>query len=146
LQWRVHSRPNAPATAAMSPSRPHVLVLEDVPTYRHLLVFVLSNAGYKVSAAAEVSRALSLAEHEQVDLAIVDYYLPDHPGTEFIKRLRESDRYEHVPIIVLTARDEELNLEYLRGKLSAVVLSKDCTMQHLLDAVSDCLAVAHSAC
>ena len=131
--------------AAMSPSRPHVLVLEDAPTYRQIVVSNLSNAGFRVSAAAEVGRALSLAEHERFDLAIVDYYLPDYPGTEFIKRLRAVPRYEHLPIIVLTARDEELNLDYLRNKLAVVVLSKSCTMRHVLDAVSECLATARCA-
>ena len=129
----------------MSSSGQHVLVLEDAPTYRNLVVFALSTAGFKVSAAAEAGRALSLAEHERFDLAIVDYYLPDYPGTEFIKRLRETHRYEHLPIIVLTARDEELNLEYLRNKLSVVVLSKSCTMRQVLDAVSERLATARRA-
>ena len=128
--------------AATSPSRPHILVLEDAPTYRQIVASNLSNAGFRVSAAADVGRALSLAEHEHFDLAIVDYYLPDYPGTEFIKRLRATPRYEHLPIIVLTARDEELNLEYLRDKLAVIVLSKNCTMRHALDAVSKCLATA----
>ncbi|HUT92793.1 MAG TPA: response regulator [Thermoguttaceae bacterium] len=129
----------------MSPSRPHVLVLEDAPTYRQIIVSNLSDAGFRVSAATDVGRALSLAEHERFDLAIVDYYLPDYPGTEFIKRLRATPRYEHLPIIVLTARDEELNLEYLRDKLAVVVLSKNCAMRHVLDAVSERLAIAGCA-
>lgn len=131
--------------AAMSPSRLHILVLEDAPTYRQIVVSNLSEAGFRVSAAAEAGRAPSLAEHERFDLAIVDYYLPDYPGTEFIKQLRETPRYKRLPIIVLTARDEELNLEYLRDKLSVVVLSKSCTMRHVLDAVSECLATARCA-
>jgi len=130
--------------AATSPSRPHVLVLEDAPTYRQMVASRLAEAGFRVSAAAEAGRALSLAEHERLDLAIVDYYLPDYPGTELIKRLRATRRYRHLPIIVLTARDEELNLEYLRNRLSVVVLSKSCTMRRVLDAVSECLAIAVS--
>ncbi len=121
-----------------------ILVLEDEPTQLSVLAFNLANAGFRVSAAAEAGKALSLAEHQHFDLAIVDYYLPDCAGTDFVKRLRETDRYKHVPVIFLTARAEELNLEYLRSEFSAVVLAKPCSMNRLIDTVLKCLAADHS--
>ena len=124
----------------------HLLLLEDAPTYRSVAAFNLSQAGFKVTTAAEAGKALLLAEHEHFDLAIVDYYLPDYPGTDLIKQLRELDEYEHVPIIVLTARAEELNLDYLRNELSVLVLSKSCTMKQLVQTVTKCLAIARAAC
>jgi DNA-binding response OmpR family regulator len=123
----------------------HILLLEDAPTYRSVAAYNLSEAGFKVTTAAEAGKALLLAEHEQFDLAVVDYYLPDFPGTDFIKRLRELGAYEHVPIIVLTARTEELNLDYLRNELSVLVLSKSCTMKELLQTVTTCLSLARAA-
>ena len=124
----------------------HILLLEDAPTYRSVVAFNLSQAGFQVTTAAEAGKALLLAEHEHFDLAIVDYYLPDYPGTDFIKQLRELDEYEHVPIIVLTARAEELNLDYLRNELSVLVLSKSCTMKQLVQTVTKCLAIARAVC
>lgn len=123
----------------------HILLLEDAPTYRSVVAFNLSQAGFKVTTAVEAGKALLLAQHEHFDLAIVDYYLPDYPGTDFIKQLRELDEYEHLPIIVLTARAEELNLDYLRNDLSVLVLSKTCTMKQLVHTVGKCLAIVRAA-
>jgi DNA-binding response OmpR family regulator len=123
----------------------HILFLEDAPTYRTVVAYNLSQAGFQVTTAAEAGKALLLAQHEHFDLAIVDYYLPDYPGTDFIKQLRELGEYEHVPIIVLTARAEELNLGYLRNELSVLVLSKSCTMKQLVQKVTGCLAIAQAA-
>lgn len=123
----------------------HVLLLEDAPTYRSVVAYNLSQAGFQVTTAAEAGKALLLAQHEHFDLAIVDYYLPDYPGTDFIKQLRELDDYEHIPIIVLTARTEELNLDYLRNDLSVLVLSKSCTMKDLVEMATECLVIARAA-
>jgi DNA-binding response OmpR family regulator len=129
----------------MEPQPQHVLILEDAPTYRSVVAYNLSQAGFRVTTAAEAGKALLLAEHEHFDLAIVDYYLPDYPGTDFIKQLRELEEYAHVPIIVLTARTEELNLDYLRNDLSVLVLSKSCTMKQLVETSTKCLALAQAA-
>ena len=129
----------------MEPQPQHVLILEDAPTYRSVVAYNLSQAGFRVTTAAEAGKALLLAEHEHFDLAIVDYYLPDYPGTDFIKQLREMEEYEHVPLIVLTARTEELNLDYLRNDLSVLVLSKSCTMKDLVETATKCLTLTHAA-
>ena len=123
----------------------HILVLEDHAPHRNVVAFSLAKAGYKVTAAAEAGKALSLAQYEHFDLIIiVDYYLPDYPGTDLVKQLRETDEYKQTPVILLTGRAEELNLERLRESLSVLVLSKPCPMAHLVDTVSKCLAIAHS--
>jgi hypothetical protein len=46
---------------------------------------------------------------------------------------------------VLTARTEELNLDYLRDDLSVLVLSKSCTMKHLVQTATKCLAIVQAA-
>jgi DNA-binding response OmpR family regulator len=123
----------------------HILVLEDGSAYRTVVAFNLSQIGFRVTAAAEAEKALVLARHEHFDLAIVDYYLPDLPGTDFIKLLRQMGGYENVPIIMLTARAKELNLRYLRDDLSAVVLEKTCGMKCLRNTVRECLKTARCA-
>jgi len=93
----------------MSSQPAHILVLEDHPTHRKVLVFNLRSAGFRVTTAADVTKALILAYHEHFDLIIADYHLPDATGADFIKRLRDTDTYVGTPIILLTARANELN-------------------------------------
>ncbi len=127
----------------MIPQAHHILVLEDNPTHRNVVVFNLRKAGYCVSTAAESAKALLLARGQQFDLVIADYYLPDYPGTDFIRLLRRIDGYERTPVILLSGRSGELNVDRLRDELLVFVLSKPCSMAKLVDSVTKCLAIAH---
>ena len=119
----------------------HVLVLEDGDTYRSIVEFNLSQAGLRVATAATAVEALLLARQEHFDLVIADYYLPDYPGTDFVRLLRQTEGYRDTPVILLTAWAEELDRQRLREDLLVLVLSKSCSMRRLLDAVFKCLAV-----
>lgn len=124
----------------------HILVVDDDPTHRNVIAFGLTKAGFKVSAAASVTKALMLAEHSHFDLVITDYFIPDYTGTDLARRLREMDDYTNTPIILLTGRAEELNTQRVRNDLSVLVVSKPFSMTNLMDMVSKCLALARSAC
>lgn len=62
----------------------HVLIIEDEPNLRELLVRLLTSAGYQVSAAATGSRGLHAALGGQHDLVLLDLMLPDLPGEEVL--------------------------------------------------------------
>lgn len=130
----------------MSGQSGHILVVEDDPIHRKVVVLHLSRAGFTVEAAPLAVEALRLAEIEHFDLAIVDYILPDYPGTDLVKLLRKIHGYEATPVILLTARADELNVPRLREQLSVLVVSKPCSMAALVDMVSKCLDIARSAC
>jgi len=123
----------------------HILVLEDDPAHRNVIAFNLTQAGFTVSTAAESAKALLLAKHDHFDLVITDYYLPDYPGTDFVRLLREFDDYKHVPAILLTGRAAELDREGLRNELSVLVLPKPYPIAQLVDTVSKCLALSPCA-
>ena len=132
-------------TVTMTSEPPQILVLEDNPAYRNVIAFNLAKAGFRVTVAAESSKALALTEYDHFDLVIADYHLPDHPGTEFIKLLRESDGHRDVPVILLTARAGELDREYLLNEFSALLLAKPCSMAKLVKTVSKFFAMAHAS-
>jgi len=123
----------------------HVLLLEDDPKFRTVTAFALSKAGFQVTTASRAADALLLAQQENFDLVISDYYLPDYPGTDFIRLLRKVDGYQRVPVILWSARLWELNEQRLRDELLVLVMSKGCSMRKLVDTVSDCLAIARCA-
>jgi CheY-like chemotaxis protein len=130
---------------AMNSQTGHILVLEDEPAQRDVLIFNLAEAGFRVAATAEAAKAFKLAQYEHFDLILVDYYLPDHSGADFVQWLRQTDEYRHVPMIMLTARERELNLDYLQNDLALLVLPKPCSMPRLVEVISERLTAAPAA-
>ena len=83
-----------------------VLVVEDEQALREALVSVLDDEGYRTLSAADGRQALELFRAEKPDLVLLDLMLPELSGLEVCRILRrESD----VPILMLTARDSEVD-------------------------------------
>ncbi len=89
-----------------------ILVVDDERPIIDLLTYNLQRAGYQVLAAWDGESALARARHEQPDLIILDLMLPKLDGIEVCRALRREQadvRTSDVPIIMLTARDEEID-------------------------------------
>lgn len=100
----------------MSNTAPHILIIEDEAAIRRLLRSSLTEAQYRLTEAETAERGLKEAMSQPPDLVILDLGLPDEDGINVIKRLRE---WSQVPIIVLTARDQE------RDKVAALDAGAD---------------------
>jgi DNA-binding response OmpR family regulator len=83
-----------------------VLVVEDDLTLRETLEYNLVRQGYEVHTAADGQTALDIARQEQPDLLVLDVMLPGLDGFEVCRILRQE---MSVPILMLTARDEEVD-------------------------------------
>jgi two-component system phosphate regulon response regulator PhoB len=86
-----------------------VLVVDDEPDLRDLVAHHLRAAGYAVDTARNGSEGLELAARNRPGLVILDLMLPDIPGTEILRRLRKDPETAHVPVVLLTARGEEVD-------------------------------------
>jgi DNA-binding response OmpR family regulator len=83
-----------------------ILLVDDEDAVQKLLTYPLEHEGFRVVQARDGEEALRRFEHEQVDLVVLDLMLPKLDGLEVCRRLRASSS---VPIIMLTARDDELD-------------------------------------
>jgi DNA-binding response OmpR family regulator len=83
-----------------------VLVVEDESSIASFVSLYLKNAGYTVRTAASGNEALGQAAKGDVSLIILDLMLPDIDGIEVCRRIRKSS---DVPILMLTARDEDVD-------------------------------------
>jgi DNA-binding response OmpR family regulator len=83
-----------------------VLVVEDELALRETLEYNLTHQGYQVYTAADGRAALEIARREQPDLIVLDVMLPGLDGFEVCRRLRQE---MNVPILMLTARTEEVD-------------------------------------
>jgi len=86
---------------------PHsVLVIEDETSIASFVAAYLRNAGYVVTTAASAQAALVQLAGEMPALVILDLNLPDGDGVELCRRIRKTS---DVPILMLTARDEDID-------------------------------------
>ncbi|MFZ1661263.1 MAG: phosphate regulon transcriptional regulator PhoB [Paracoccaceae bacterium] len=94
----------------MSQSSPSVLVVEDEPAQREVLAYNLEAQGFRVSQADNGEEALLLVAEETPDLIVLDWMLPNVSGIEVCRRLKSRPETKSVPIIMLSARSEEVDL------------------------------------
>jgi two-component system, OmpR family, response regulator len=88
------------------PDSSTILLVDDEDAVQKLLAYPLERDGFRVIQARDGEEALDRFEHEHVDLVVLDVMLPKLDGLEVCKRLRTRSE---VPIIMLTARDDELD-------------------------------------
>jgi two-component system phosphate regulon response regulator PhoB len=91
----------------VSADAPSVLVVEDEPAQREVLIYNLEAEGYGVSRAEDGDEALVLVQEAQPDLIILDWMLPGVSGIEVCRRLKANSGTRSIPVIMLTARGEE---------------------------------------
>src|SRR5215212_9165744 len=88
------------------PDSATILLVDDEDAVQKLLTYPLERDGYRVVPARDGEEALEQFAPERVDLVVLDIMLPKLDGLEVCKRLRATSQ---VPIIMLTARDDELD-------------------------------------
>ena len=88
------------------PDSSTILLVDDEDAVQKLLAYPLERDGFRVIQARDGEEALERFEREHVDLVVLDLMLPKLDGLEVCKRLRAGSA---VPIIMLTARDDELD-------------------------------------
>jgi len=93
----------------MSAERPCVLLVEDEPAQREILRYNLSSEGYDVTMAETGDDALLLADEVKPDLVLLDWMLPGVSGIEVLRRLKTRRQTLEIPVIMLSARSEEMD-------------------------------------
>ncbi|KAB2885164.1 MAG: phosphate regulon transcriptional regulatory protein PhoB [Albidovulum sp.] len=89
---------------------PTVLIVEDEPAQREVLAYNLEAEGYRVAQADNGEEALLIVSEGAPDLIVLDWMLPNVSGIEVCRRLKSRPETRAVPIIMLSARSEEVDL------------------------------------
>ena len=84
-----------------------ILVVDDIPTNLSLCKKILSQAGYRVCFAQSGHEALERARAEQPDLILLDVMMPGMDGYQVCRLLKNDEQTHHIPVIFLTAREDE---------------------------------------
>jgi CheY-like chemotaxis protein len=109
-----------------------VLVVDDERRVRKMLSDLLEGEGVTVIEAEGGREALGLLEHAHPDLVLLDLLMPETDGFQFVQAVRGDSRWQHLPILVVTAKDlTDEDRQRLNGHIQAV-LSKDALTQEKL--------------
>jgi DNA-binding response OmpR family regulator len=117
-----------------------ILVVDDEPDVLSLLTVMLKAQGYEVVTAADGQEALEKARNVEPDLILLDIMLPKLDGYKVARMLKFDEKYNHIPIIMLTAKiqekDKQMGLEM--GANEYVTKPFDTTL--LIEKVKEVLA------
>ena len=93
----------------MSTAQPHVLLIEDEPAQREVLAYNLEAEGFRTSRAADGEEGLLMVAEETPDVIVLDWMMPNLSGIEVCRRLKTNPDTRAIPIIMLSARSEEVD-------------------------------------
>lgn len=94
-----------------TPDRPLVLVADDDPDILDLVRYRLERSGYTVATAVDGNEAVRLAQELEPALAVLDVMMPCLNGFEVTRRLRENAVTARIPVILLTAKAQEADVQ-----------------------------------
>ena len=88
--------------------RKYILVIDDDAQMREIIAFALTYNSFEVAVANNGTRLQSLLEACLPDLVILDVMMPGQNGYQLFTRLRHDPLTRHIPIIIMTAHDEDI--------------------------------------
>jgi DNA-binding response OmpR family regulator len=119
-------------------SRTKILIVDDDPDLTLGLAIRLQSEGYEVASVGDATMALTRVVQEQPGLIILDLALPGGDGFTVLQRLRSNSKTTLIPVIVLTAKSQDLEAKAL-GLGAAAFFQKPADNSALLQAITKCL-------
>jgi CheY-like chemotaxis protein len=95
----------------LAPQDQTVLVVDDDPDQLQFLRRIVERAGYRVAISGSATEALGILEHQQCDVIVSDYKMPEMDGFEFLRAVRSGGvdlEGSEIPVIMLTACGDDL--------------------------------------
>ncbi len=86
-----------------------ILVVDDEPDIVITIKYMLEHEGYMVSTASDGEEALHKVKDDKPHLIILDLRLPKLPGEQVCKKIRKDEEISDIPIIMLTAKDSDVD-------------------------------------
>jgi DNA-binding response OmpR family regulator len=94
-----------------TPTPPRILVVDDDPFIRELLMLKFESAGFDVEVAEDGEAGLAAALARRPDIVLLDWMMPRLSGPEVCLRLRATPETADVPVIILTAKAQEADMQ-----------------------------------
>lgn len=115
-----------------------ILVVDDEPAIRDLIVAVLEDEGYRATGVGSGSHALELIKQERPALVLMDIMMPDMDGREALRRIRQIPEFARIPVVMMSAAYAADHLH----EEDTPFLPKPFDLEHLLQTVSQVIGRA----
>lgn len=112
-----------------------ILIVDDDPMVRQLVRMSLGEM-YSCVEATDAENAYQMLDREKPDLILLDWVLPGLSGPNFFKRLQRDQEYKTIPVIIISARGEELTRKTATELGAAGYLAKPFNVKELRSLVS----------
>lgn len=116
-------------------SQKTILTIDDSRTMRDMLRLTLTEAGYRVVQAVDGLEGLAVLRNEGPDAVITDINMPVLDGFGFIEKARADERFQDIPILVLTTESTSVMKDRARGAGATGWITKPFDPQKLKDAL-----------
>lgn len=119
---------------------PTVLLVDDTKTVLMFEKMLLAGTGFNIDMAQSGMQALEKLDERKPDIILLDIMMPGMNGIEFCRRVRESERFSDIPIIIVTTKgeDEIRQLAFAAGCNDFI--TKPLTKTELLEKINEHLA------
>lgn len=88
-----------------------ILVVEDDKHIQNIIEYNLRLDGFKVYVASDGGTGLELARKVRLDVILLDWILPDMDGLDVLSELKQNKRTKHIPVFMLTVKDEQEDVQ-----------------------------------
>ena len=119
-----------------------VLVVDDEASLRNLVRTTLESDSYRILEASDGNEALEIALIEKPDLIVVDWMMPGRTGIEVVIEIRKTEDGKDIPIVMLTARGQQVDIQRGTEAGVTVYLVKPFSPLELINTVEQLLGSA----
>lgn len=116
-----------------------ILVIDDSNTNVVLLEAILGTKGYKVMTALSAREAMNMIKKDRPHLILLDLLMPEISGFDFLDDIKQNDRLSSIPIIVISALNDDVNIEKTRKMGAVEFIRKPVDIQTLVNTVESIL-------
>ncbi len=115
---------------------PKVLIVDDSPTETYKLTSMLEKNGYTVSAASSGAEGVAKAKAEKPDIVLMDVVMPGLNGFQATRQLNKSPDTSHIPIIIVTTKDQETDRVWGMRQGAKAYLTKPVDEPQLIETIT----------
>jgi CheY-like chemotaxis protein len=116
-----------------------VLVIDDEPSIHKLIAFILEEEGFVVLSHEAHEEAKRLVDRGRPDVIILDIFMPEVDGFDILKMLKSDEETSHIPVIILSVSNMQLDKEKASSLGAYRYLTKPFEPARLVEAVKDAL-------
>lgn len=113
-----------------------ILMVDDVKFSLEMGKVALSDSGCEIVVANDGKEAWASLPKEKPDLILTDLFMPEMNGDELCQKIKESQTYRHIPVVIITSVDDKSNIDKCRAAGSDHIMKKPYTKSDLINIVN----------